>query len=48
MVRQQIQFWKNRGITACDAWEALGYARVDNARWGSVHYAMVRWLLKSV
>jgi hypothetical protein len=42
---EMIVYWRNRGITARDAWEALHHARRTNVSWAMVHGDMVRWLL---
>lgn len=41
---ETIMFWRNRGITAADAWRALGGG--EHGAWARVRAFMVRWLLE--
>ena len=42
---EQIAWWQARGVSANDAWEALGRQRWHKPTWCRVRGFMVRWLL---
>lgn len=45
-IRATICHWRVRGVTAIDAWHALGHARGSHAGWEQVRAYMIRWTLE--
>lgn len=42
---EQIAFWQRQGMTADDAWRALGCCWAWAVEWSEVRSEMIRWLL---